>query len=167
MIVNDPVNSSPGREHHRQLSCTHCLQFTHLLIWPRVQKMKSFGKSRDVEGKFALTTPQNPLVNASPRELAAIAIKQLQELSAATEQKKQLAAAAAPPRKSQPPVLFADEPTPTAALPVQETATPDESSSIPPAPGSLSVALSPNPAAAPPARAASPKLKSKSKPKPK
>ena len=129
--------------------------------------MKSFGKSRDVEGKFALTTPQNPLVNASPRELAAIAIKQLQELSAATERKKQLAAAAAPPRKSQPPVLFADEPTPTAVLPVQETATPDESSSIPPAPGSLSVALSPNPAAAPPARAASPKLKSKSKPKPK
>jgi hypothetical protein len=138
--------------------------------------MKSFRKSPDTEGKFALTTPQNPLVNATPRELAALEIKQLQELSAATERKKQLAAAAAPPRKSKPPVLFADEATPTASLSEpsreehhekdQKTATPDESSSIPPAPGSLAVALSPNPAA-PPARAASPKLKSKSKPKPK
>jgi hypothetical protein len=50
--------------------------------------MKSFRKSRDAEGKFALSTPQNPLVNASPRELAAIAIKQLQESIAAAERKK-------------------------------------------------------------------------------
>jgi hypothetical protein len=90
-------------------------QFTNLLIWPRVQKMKPFRKSRDSEGKFALSTPQNPLVNATPRELAAIAIKQLQELAA--ERKKQLATAADPSPKPKPPVLFADESTPTASLP--------------------------------------------------
>jgi hypothetical protein len=118
--------------------------FTHLLIWPRVQKMTSFRKSRDTEGKFALTTPQNPLVNASPRELAAIAIKQLQEFSAA-ERKKQLAAAAAPSPKVNPPVLFADEPKPAASPAAQEVAAPDETSAVPPSPTSLSSTLSPNP----------------------
>jgi hypothetical protein len=140
--------------------------------------MKSFRKSADTEGKFALTTPQNPLVNASPRELAALAIKQLQELSAATERKKQLAAAAAPPQKSKPPVLFADEATPTAPTQSheghQEVAAPDEANSIPPSPMFLSVTPSPNPTtqrtAAPPARPVrgtprrATKPKSKSKP---
>jgi hypothetical protein len=100
--------------------------------------MKSFRKSRDTEGKFALATPQNPLVNASPRELAAIAIKQLQESIAAAERKKQLASAAAPSSKSNPPVLFADEPTPTASpapreehqKEVQESAAPVEPISV-------------------------------------
>lgn len=146
--TRDP-HAPPHPMHHRPLSCIHFPQFTHLLIWPRVQKMKSFRKSADTEGKFALTTPQNPLVNASPRELAALAIKQLQELSAATERKKQLAAAAAPPQKSKPPVLFADEATPTAPTQSheghQEVAAPDEANSIPPSPMFLSVTPSPNP----------------------
>jgi hypothetical protein len=100
--------------------------------------MKSFRKSRDTEGKFALATPQNPLVNASPRELAAIAIKQLQESIAAAERKKQLASAAAPSSQSNPPLLFADEPTPTASpapreehqKEVQESAAPVEPISV-------------------------------------
>ena len=96
--------------------------------------MTSFRKSRDTEGKFALTTPQNPLVNASPRELAAIAIKQLQESIAAAERKKQLDSAAAPSSQPKPPVLFADEAKPAASPPAQEVAAPDESSAVRPSP---------------------------------
>jgi hypothetical protein len=134
--------------HHRPFSCTHCPQFTQLLIWPRVQKMKSFRKSRDTDGKFALTTPQNPLVNASPRELAAIAIKQLQESIAAAERKKQLASAAAPSSQSKPPVLFADEPTPTASpAPREEQQKEVQESAVPVEPISVTAAA-PRPRAA-------------------
>jgi hypothetical protein len=136
--------------HHRPFSCTHCPQFTQLLIWPRVQKKKSFRKSRDTDGKFALTTPQNPLVNASPRELAAIAIKQLQESIAAAERKKQLASAAAPSSQSKPPVLFADEPTPTASpAPREEQQKEVQESAVPVEPISVTAAA-PRPRAAPP-----------------
>jgi hypothetical protein len=130
--------------------------------------MKSFRKSRDAKGKFALSTPQNPLVNASPRELAAIAIKQLQESIAAAERKKQLASATVPPQKSQPPVLLADESTPTASTPShdehQEVAAP---ATEPEPPASLAEQTSPidtnvkepatTLAAAPPAPQSSPR----------
>ena len=101
--------------------------------------MNIFRKSRDTEGKFALTTLQNPLIDVSSQlELAASTQKRIEERLAAAERQNLLASAPVPPPlESAPPAAPAAQLVPSKAFAEQKTARDDESNSIPTSTGTL------------------------------